>query len=369
MKQIPSLSLLTLLAFSLLPGCNILSRFDEFKDTPLQNALEHYSSAKTASERVSDDHARVKLDQARSTVEDMALAAARELRDQGEWFQARQLLDKALEQVPESQPLLQARAEIEAERSARLRYSDCRLGASRARYLSDKARLLEAREALESKDFLQDWLTRRERQELTGLAPQLRDCAIQALNEQRLDLAEDSIAAAAAVGGEEFIAAERQLLVELKNPKTTTQRQQVKPAIKPSADETAQTKARRARVALQSAMTRGNLRQAKAHLTELRGIEGDTQDLMELEQAIDQAIAASIVEAHERANALYRERQIVQARDLWQRILELDPDDAQARTNLERAERVLKKLEELQGITSPEIQPAEPTPPGPARTN
>ena len=369
MKQIRSLSLQTLLTVSLLSGCNVLSRLDEFQDTPLQTALKDYSSAKTASERVGDDHTRVKLDQARSTVEEMTLAAAREQRDQGEWFQARQLLDKALEQVPESQPMLDARAEFEAERSARLRYSDCRLGASRARYLSDKARLLEARAALEGKDFLQDWLTHRERQEMTGLAPQLRDCAIQALNEQRLDLAEDSIAAAAAVGGDAFIAAEHQLLGELKNPQATTRRQPVKPAIKPSAEETAQAKARRARVALQSAMTRGNLRQAKAHLTELRGIEGDTQELIELDQAIDQAIAASIVEAHERANALYRERQIVQARDLWQSILELDPGDAQARTNLERAERVLKKLEELQGITSPEIQPAEPFPPDPVRAN
>ena len=362
MTRVLSLSLLTLLAVSLLPGCNLLSRFDHFNDTPLQNALEEYNSAKTASERKSGDGAQVKLLQARSAVEETALAAAQQQRDQGEWFQARQLLDKALEQVPDSQPLLDARAEIETERAARLRYNDCRLGASRARYLTDKAQLLQARAALESKEFLQDWLTRRERQELEQLAPQLHDCAVQALTEQRLDLAEDSISAAAAVRGDEFVAEERRLLQELKNPEVTTKARPVKPAIKPPVENDPQQKVRRERVALQSAITRGNLRQAKTHLTELRRIEGDTADLLELEQSINDAIAASIAEAHERANTLYRERRIVQARDLWQEILELDPEDTQARANLERAERVLKKLEELQNITSPEIQPAEPMP-------
>ena len=367
MKRIRLLPVLTVLAASLLSGCNLLSRVESSNDMPLQNALQEYSSAKIASERKGGDGTQEKLVEARSAVEEAALAAAEHQRDQGEWFQARQLLDKALEQVPDSRPLLDAREEIETERAARLRYNDCRLGAARARYLTDKSQLLQARAALDAKEYLQDWLTRRERQELDQLAPQLRDCAAQALTAQRLDLAEDSIAAAAAVRGDEFVAEERRLLGELKNPELTTRPRPVKPALKPPIEQDPQPdpqqNLRRERMALQSAMTRGELRQAKVHLTELRRIEGDTADLMELEQAINDAIAASIAEAHERANTLYRERRIVQARDLWQEILELDPEDTQARANLERAERVLKKLEELQGLSSPEIQPATPIPP------
>jgi len=108
-------------------------------------------------------------------------------------------------------------------------------------------------------------------------------------------------------------------------------------------------------------MTRGDLRQAKANLEELRKLEGDTPQLQELDESINAAIAAYIAETHEQANELYRGRQIVQARALWQKILEIDPQDTQARANLERADRVLKKLDELQGNTQ-EVQPDAPTP-------
>jgi uncharacterized protein YmfQ (DUF2313 family) len=120
-----------------------------------------------------------------------------------------------------------------------------------------------------------------------------------------------------------------------------------------------QQRIRKLRIALQSAMTRGDLREAKQRIAELRQLEGDSPQLLELDKAVSGAIAAYINETHERANALYREQQIEAARDLWQKILELDPEDLQARANLERAERVLKKLEELQGGT-PETAPTPP---------
>lgn len=361
--------LLLLLTSGLLSGCSLLSELNiTNKDSRLQDALQDYTSAKTARARANKDDttAQEKLTQARIAYEDTALEAAEEKRIEGAWYQARQILDTALEQVPDNTRLKGMRQDIETERTLYIRLSDCRIGATRARFLVDKSVLLQARAPLEPKDFLQDWQIRRERQELDQLAIQLRDCAIQALAEKRLPLAEETLNAAALIQTEDFVSEERKLLELLKHPPSVVVEKPpaAKPPVKKPAVDTRLQKAGKARMALQSAMTRGDLRQAKTSLVELRELEGNTPQLEELNQSINDAIAAYIVETHEKANALYRAQQIVQARDLWKMILELDPNATQARVNLDRAERVLKKLEELQGATT-DVQPdaATPTPP------
>lgn len=355
--------ILGLMTGSLLSGCGLLPQLGSPEQRSLHEALQEYTSARTESQRNGDPAAQEKLAQARKTYEDTALTAALQRRDQGDLFQARQMLDTALEQMPDSQRLLEARQTIENRRTALLRINDCRLGAARAEYLMDKTELLRLRTPLDAKDYLQDWQARRDRQEVEQLAMQLRDCAIQALADRQLALAEDTLAAARRIRGEEFITEELRLLAQLKNPQPPSAAVEVKKAPpKRPAEITPQQRIRQARVALQSAMTRGDLREAKTQLAELRRLEGESTQLVELDKSVSEAIAAYIADAHEQANALYRERQIVQARDLWQKILELDPDDTQARANLERAERVLKKLEELQGISAETPAPAEPTP-------
>lgn len=345
----------------LLAGCGLLPQQQRPEDEHLKQALEQYTSAKAASERGKPDTGiEQQLTEKRSAFETAALEAADQRRREGALYESRQILLSALEQLPDSSALIAARDEIEEERGTSLRVNDCRVGATRARYLADKAELMQSRAPLEAKDFLQDWQSRREREELAQLAVQLRDCASYALSEERLDLAEETLAMAARINGGEFVAEEQRQLAQLKNPPPVAQPAPPKIKKQRTAAELAQQKLRRTRLALQSAITRGDLRQAQTQIAELRKLEGDSPQLLELERSINEAITAYITNAHERANALYRDQQIEQARDIWKRILELDPDDIQARANLERAERVLKKLEELQGImpeATPEVAP------------
>jgi tetratricopeptide (TPR) repeat protein len=331
------------------------------EDTRLRTALEEYTSAKSNDTPDADTTAREQLARARLSYINAALDAAALHESDGEWFLAGQLLDEALKQAPDSQQLIEMRARIESVITARLRSNDCRFGAARARFLTDKAELLERRSLLESKDYLQDWKTKREREELDQLAVQLRDCAGAALDDNQLSVAEETLAAAARINGEAFVADERERLEQLSKPAPAARPAEPQKPKRPAAD-TPQQRIRKARIALQSAITRGDLRQAKARIVELRQLEGDSPQLVELDKSVSEAIAAYIAETHERANALYRDQQIEQARDLWQKILELDPEDIQARANIERAERVLKKLEELQGGTPEEAPPATTVP-------
>ena len=368
MTPMRSTWLIALIAGScLLAACGLLPPKQRPEDARLQEALEQYTSAKAASERGKPGTgAAQQLTEKRSAFETAALEAADQRRREGALYESRQILSTALEQLPDSSALIAARDEIEEERNTRLRINDCRVGAARARYLADKADLLLARAPLEAKDFLQDWQSRREREELSQLAVQLRDCGSYALSEENLELADETLAMAARINGTEFVAEEQRQLEQLKNPPPAAQPAPPKVKKKRTAAELAQQKLRRTRLALQSAITRGDLRQAQTQIAELRKLEGDSPQLLELEKSINDAISAYIAAAHERANTLYRDQQIEQARNIWQRILELDPNDIQARANLERAERVLKKLEELQGIT-PEVEPT-PTTSAPATT-
>lgn len=371
MRKPSTLLLLTFLFGSLSTGCAQMQSSWPIKneDKQLAEARTALSEAKTAREQNSDVSTEHKFDIAQKIFEDKTLAAAQRYRDAGQWFQAQTVIDQSLQQAPTSGRLLNAKAEIEQERGRKLNINDCRLGAARARYLADKSDLLKQRAPLEAKDYLQDWLSRRERNELDQLGEQLRECAEQALKAERLELAEETVNAAGRARGDDFIASQRAELEKRQKPPPQAAPAPAPPPpqaakrpapVREAPAENPQKKIRQLRVALQSAMTRGNLKQAKTALSELRRLEGDTPQLKDLGQSIDEAIAAYIAELNERASIHYRDRQIEQARDLWQEILELDPNNAQARTNLERAERVLKKLEELQGTTPETVPDSKP---------
>lgn len=155
MTPIRTLLMLGLMTGSLLSGCGVLPQPGSPEERSLREALQEYTSAKTKSQRNGGDPVvQEQLAQARKSYEDKALDAAIQRRDQGDLFQARQMLDMSLEQMPDSQRLLEARQAIEDRRTALLRINDCRLGASRARYLTDKAALMQLRSPLDMKDYL-----------------------------------------------------------------------------------------------------------------------------------------------------------------------------------------------------------------------
>lgn len=362
MKVHPTISRLpALLAGCLLAGCSLLpQQQDTPDDQPLRNAIASYTETRRAQEAAPGSATERRMDVARRAFEDEVVTLAAQQRDAGEWFRAEDTLDLALKELPYSKRLLDARREIAATRAQRLATNECRINAARARYLADKSALLQARASLEARDYLQDWLSRRERRELGELAIRLRDCANQAIATGQLRLAEEALTAAVQVNGTEFVAAERQRLDELQHPPKAAA--PAKTAAPTRTTVTPQQRIRQQRTALMAAMTQGDLKGAKGALTELRRLQGDTAELQELSASIDAAIAAYAQEANERASVHYRERQIEQARDIWKEILELDPENEQARTNLDRAERVLKKLEELQG-TNPEATAPLPVAP------
>ena len=96
-------------------------------------------------------------------------------------------------------------------------------------------------------------------------------------------------------------------------------------------------------------------RQGKAHLTERRyeesyrtltqlaKLQPDYEDSAAL---LQEARARAIERHYGQGVRLYREEKLGEAVEEWRTVLELDPKNANARRNIEQAERLLKALEE-----------------------
>ncbi|HQU15554.1 MAG: hypothetical protein B7Z66_00720 [Chromatiales bacterium 21-64-14] len=110
---------------------------------------------------------------------------------------------------------------------------------------------------------------------------------------------------------------------------------------------------------VQDAIANGEWQQARVSLTKLMALDKGNQELARLKRALDEAVAVRIQQLLDQGNMLYREGKIQKAKDVWDAVLALDPEQQQARANVQRAQRVLNKLRELQEQSA---KPAPPTP-------
>jgi tetratricopeptide (TPR) repeat protein len=90
-----------------------------------------------------------------------------------------------------------------------------------------------------------------------------------------------------------------------------------------------------------------NLIEAQQLLSRLEKDEGNTESLSELQiklkQLVDKKVELHLAQGIE----LYSEGEYQQAINIWRQVLVLDPENEQLKTHIERAERVISKLQEL----------------------
>ena len=86
---------------------------------------------------------------------------------------------------------------------------------------------------------------------------------------------------------------------------------------------------------------------AKSTLKTLEKLGLDRTKVAHRREQLEQLITRETDRLFSRAVTEYTRGEYENAARLWRRVVELDPDHAQARESLERAERVLRKIEEL----------------------
>ena len=96
------------------------------------------------------------------------------------------------------------------------------------------------------------------------------------------------------------------------------------------------------------ALAREDLPGAQRALEALLAIDTDNADALALRDAVNSAVTVRSEELLRQGNQLYRSGNIEQAKSTWERGLLLDPENPQLLANIQRAERVLQNLQELQ---------------------
>lgn len=325
-------------------GCSHTPSRDTDLLSPVTRTGTEYEQAR---ELYAEDPAILEL--YRNRLVELSLTLAQHRRQEGEWYAAERTLEHALTYLPEHDRLQQALDTTTRQRQAQIQQTRDQALAAEAQYELARRTTLREQARQQAADPLHDWRLSRNTSRLEALAQPLRDCASRNLERDALELAERCLELAAQIRDDAFVQDTRQALQARRasQEQETTQAAAPTPAQNRAANGNNRAQERELRARLTRAMNAGDLTQARAITRELIGLKGRTPQLRDLQRSLDTAIQAQIDSLHKLANEHYRSQRYQEARSTWEEVLKLDPQDPQARALIERADRVIQKLESL----------------------
>ena len=263
---------------------------------------------------------------------------------------AERTLQGALDYLPGHDRLEQALAQTASQRRVQMQEARDRALVDEADYLLARQASLKEQARLQPTGYLDSWQRSRVQARLEKMAEPLRNCARRNLERDVLQLAQRCLALAERIRGRDFVQNTRQTLQARLAPPQPAQPAPAPPAPRPAPparnDNHKQQEAG-LRAELTRAMNAGDLSQARAITRQLIALKGETPQLRDLQRSLNTAIEVQIESLHKLASEHYRSQRYQEARAAWEEVLKLDPDDPQAQALIERAERVIQKLESL----------------------
>ncbi len=268
---------------------------------------------------------------------------ARSLQAQGDWNAAIARLDAAIELFPSSTLLHSTRTELTSQQEKRAQELDTDLMLARAGWLLEQRKVLAGKRAVDAASWQEKWQGPQVEEELARLHAPLTELGLQALERGELDLAERSLGLAARIEPATEI---EQGLARLAKQRAGLARESKAQRRRQQAE---QARARQQSLLVQARtyIDAGDLAAARDALEAALRLGPDYPPLGEIRQQLDHDIAAKVEVLIAEGNSLYRRGLFPEARDLWREAVVLDPENTLARARLERAERVMQKLEQL----------------------
>lgn len=283
--------------------------------------------------------------------EQRTIRAAREQQKQGDWGGALKVLDTALTRFPESTVLQETRTALKAEQKKRLRELDVNLAIARAGWLLEQRHVLTERKDLAAGHWTDRWTLDRIDAELKRLQPALVEHGLAELKRGNLDSADQALQRAAQIKRNAALDHALSALGKARRERARRSEQSAHRA-----------QAERIRRRQQALLTQAR-RQLDAHsliaarrsLAAAHKLDADNPQLGTLETELADVVKARVAKLVADGNTLYRRGKFSEARSLWQQAVTLDPGNTLARARLERADRVIRKLDKLR-------QEQQPTP-------
>jgi len=349
------IALLGLLAF--LAGCQHLSALRLEPDRPgdlgtlmLEQEYGRAQQLLVQYPYLDTPDTRAELNERISDYETLVLSDARTRKSNDDLYGANELLVVALQNLPDSPRLNEYKGRLDAERAERLRENERRELLADAEYFVAQQEVYEERLNLDTPTLVQRMKNSLNQQQANDLASRLLACGEEALQETDHEMADKCLHYSLAIKDtpevrtalsqlESWRAAQRQSdkkkthIIQVKEEKRLARKHR---------DKTQEVLEK-----TEQALDNNDLPAACRIFRELpkRGSESDK--VVALRTRLNNAIRSRVRAMTSEGDRQYRADNVVRAIHSWDGALELDPDNPELTERLERARKVLARLEEL----------------------
>ena len=363
MKRKVILLLLALL-LPVITGCSGMDtiRLGQDKPEDLDKLLQQHEYARarqlTSKHAVLDTpeiQARISNDE--SAYEQQVHAEALALESGNDLLGAVQLLSSALQKVPHSNSLRELRNAIEPERVKQLQTNEQEQLIARARYILNQQKLYREQANLESPSLAQRWEHKRNIKEAQSLAGNLLEHGQQAFDNNQIALAKTCLQLSQELNKTPEVdsmlanihatedAHKQVAMQETKLAKKKASIKKARSIKKEQLDDRKKTAILLAEA--QQALDRDDLQVARATNMQIPSSAITDSEVVAFRDELDQAIDVRVKNLMANGDAQYRADNVLQAVRTWTEALSLAPDNRYLRDRVERANKVLSRLEEL----------------------
>ena len=352
------LFLTSLLVFQLLlGGCAYISSYSADLPDKIDSLIQQqeYGEALQLLEYARPSHAEYKrLMQQKKRIEKLVpkyerqtIQKADKLTRQGQWHQAQLTYEQALKNLLQSDKIHKAQQEFLIKRDNYLKQLELSLLLNRANWLIKNAPTQKEIVRVLPNDYKRYEELRNYPDMVDAAADQLVDCVQSALDAGNYNLAETCLKLAERIGSKNVdkkqLAGAKKTLAKARNTE-----------IKRQNDIT------RALIAeLKQGYSQDNLKRARHQLNVLEKQNSRDRTSIKLRKELNNRYRQGIDQKITAGRRLYSSGKIQEALDVWNSLLKIDPDNQKLQGHIDRAERVLEKLERLSNEGAV-VQPPKP---------
>ena len=338
-------------------GCAYLSSFSTELPDKIDSLIQQqeYGEALAMLDYVRPSHADYKqlmrqkkqIEKLIPEFETKTIQKAQKLIRQEQWYPAQQTYEQALAKVPQSKKIREAQQEFLTQRDNYLKQLELTLLLNRANWLIKNAPVQKEIVRVIPDDYQRYEELRNYPEKVDATADQLVQCVQSALDASNYDLAETCLKLAERIGSKNID--KKQLAVASKKLAEAE-----KAEVRKQNDKT------RALIAeLKQGYSQDNLRRARHQLDVLKKQNSRDRTSIKLRKQLEKRYREGIDQKIAAGRKLYSSGKIQEALDIWNSLLEIDPGNQKLEAHIDRAERVLKKLQRLSSEGAA-VQPPNP---------
>jgi hypothetical protein len=358
------LHLLLVLLLPAIAGCSGMEsiRLGQDKPEDLDKLLlqhEYARARQLTSKHASLDTAAIqtRISTDESAYEKQVHAEVLAMESNNDLLGAVQLLSSALQKVPHSNSLRELRNAIEPERVKQLQSNELEQLIARARYILNQQKLYREQANLESPTLGQRWEHKSNAKEAQSLAGDLLDHGQQAFDQNQIALAKTCLQLSQELNRTPEVDAmlahihateDAHKQVALQETKIAKKKASIKKARsrkKEQLDDRKKTEILLAEA--QQALENNDLQLARAAVAQIPSSTVTDSEVIAIHDDLDQAVDMRVKELMATGDAQYRRDNVLQAVRSWTEALSMAPDNRYLRERVERANKVLARLEEL----------------------